>query len=294
VPVNGPDAIVDPNRWQQIRFCNAASPRYLAPHWGLVRPFAMTSGGEFRPSVGPALYPSVSYMRQAQEVIDVSAALDDRKKAIVEYWADGPASETPPGHWNLLAQEISQRDQHDLDRDVKLYFALNAALLDASIATWDAKRFWDSVRPISAIRFLFNNQPIRAWAGPGLGTQTILGQNWNPYQLCSFITPPFAEHTSGHSAFSMAAAEILKRFTGSSWFDASVTIAANTSRIEPGVPAAPVTLTWMTFKRAAREAGNSRIYGGIHFQNANIQGQVLGKRVGVRAWKKAKAHFGKD
>jgi hypothetical protein len=183
VPVNTPANVIDPNRWQPIQFCNGATPKYLAPHWGLVRPFAMTSGGQFRPRVGPALFPSWNYERQARYVVDVSAALDDRKKVIAEYWADGPASETPPGHWNLLAQFVSRRDGHDLDRDVKLFFALNGALLDVSIATWEAKRFWDSVRPITAIRYLYNNQPIRAWGGPGRGTQTILGQDWQPTSL---------------------------------------------------------------------------------------------------------------
>lgn len=290
-PVNTPANVIDPNRWQPIQFCNGATPRYLAPHWGLVRPFAMTSGGQFRPRVGQALFPSWNYERQARYVVDVSAALDDRKKSIVEYWADGPASETPPGHWNLLAQFVSPRDGHDLDHDVKLFFALNGALLDVSIATWDAKRFWDSVRPITAVRYLYNNQPIRAWGGPGLGTQTMLGQDWRPYQPCTFMTPPFPEHTSGHSAFSMAAAEILARFTRSERFGASVTIAAQSSKIEPGVPATAMTLEWETFRRAAREAGASRIYGGIHFQSANIQGQILGKKVGSLAWEKAKSHF---
>ena len=290
-PVNTPANVIDPNLWQPIQFCNGTTPPYLAPHWGLVRPFALTSASQFRPRVEPALYPSWSYERQARYVVDVSAALDDRKKVIAEYWADGPASETPPGHWNLLAQFVARRDGHDLDRDVKLFFALNGALLDASIATWEAKRFWDSVRPITAIRFLYNNQPIRAWGGPGLGTQTILGQNWQPYQPCTFITPPFPEHTSGHSAFSMAAAEILARFTRSERFGASATITANSSQTEAGVPAAPVTLEWVTLKRAAREAGASRIYGGIHFQNANVQGQILGEKVGAFAWKKASSHF---
>lgn len=164
-PVNSHDNIVDVNRWQPIQFCNGATPRSLAPHWGLVRPFALTRGSQFRPPIGPALHPSWNFSRQAQYVIDVSANLDDRKKVIAEYWADGPASETPPGHWNLLAQFVSRRDGHDLDRDVKLFFVLNVALLDTSIATWEAKRYWDSVRPISAVHFLYRDQPIRAWAG---------------------------------------------------------------------------------------------------------------------------------
>ena len=74
------------------------------------------------------------------------------------YWADGPSTETPPGHWMLFAQAVSRRDRHSLDDDVKMFFALGNALLDASIAAWDCKVAFDSVRPVSAIRFLFGGQ----------------------------------------------------------------------------------------------------------------------------------------
>ena len=94
-----------------------------------------------------------------------------------------------------------------------MFFALGNALLDASIAVWDAKRFYDSIRPISAVRYLFAGQTITAWGGPGLGTREILGEQFRPY----LPTPPFAEYTSGHSAFSAAAARRLQRFTGSRW-----------------------------------------------------------------------------
>lgn len=90
----------------------------------------------------------------------------DYGRAIAEYWADGPDSETPPGHWNKLANDVSDHpdlqrrfkgEGNELDRlewDVKLYFALNAALHDAAVAAWDCKSFYDYVRPISTIRYL--------------------------------------------------------------------------------------------------------------------------------------------
>lgn len=90
----------------------------------------------------------------------------DYGRVIAEYWADGPNSETPPGHWNTLANEVSDHpalvkkfrgEGGELDRlewDVKLYFALNAALHDAAVAAWDCKSFYDYVRPISSIRYL--------------------------------------------------------------------------------------------------------------------------------------------
>lgn len=92
--------------------------------------------------------------------------LGDFARVLAEYWADGPKSETPPGHWNVLANAISDsRFQHfrfeglgePLDRlewDVKLYFELNGALHDAAINCWGVKRKFNSVRPISAIRLM--------------------------------------------------------------------------------------------------------------------------------------------
>jgi hypothetical protein len=208
------------------------------PHWGLVVPFALRAGWQLRPRP-PRRHPSRAYLVQAEQLLADSAGLTDEHKAIAEYWADGPGSETPPGHWCLHAQEVSARDGHGLDEDARLFFALTGALLDAGIACWDAKRTYDSVRPITAIRFLFAGREVLAWAGPGLGTRRIRGEDWQPY----LATPPFLEYFSGHSTFSAAAAAVLARFTGSDRFGASVTIPAGSSRIEPGTtPAADVVL----------------------------------------------------
>jgi hypothetical protein len=159
--------LVDPDRWQPLPTPEGLGQRFLAPHWGLVAPFALATGWELRPS-GPRRHPGRSFLLQAQELLDDSAGLDDETKAIAEHWADGPASETPPGHWCLLAQQVSARYGHDLDDDVKLFLALSAALLDAGIACWDAKRAYDSARPITAIRYLCRPGgagPGRPWAG---------------------------------------------------------------------------------------------------------------------------------
>jgi VCPO second helical-bundle domain len=173
-----------------------------------------------------------------------------------------------------------------------MFFAMANALLDASISAWETKRFYDYVRPITAIHYLFAGSQIRAWAGPYQGTKLILGDEWLPYQVETLVTPPFAEYVSGHSTFSAAATEVLKRFTGSDWFGNEVTIAAGSSRIEPGaVPAADVTLHWPTFSAAADQAGLSRRYGGIHFAEGDLRGREVGRAVGLQAWMKARAYF---
>jgi hypothetical protein len=90
----------------------------------------------------------------------------DYGRVLAEFWADGPDSETPPGHWNSLANYVSDHPQvskqpwgtgpvvSDLEWDVKLYFVLNGALSDAAIAAWDAKRKYDYVRPITQVRYM--------------------------------------------------------------------------------------------------------------------------------------------
>jgi hypothetical protein len=283
VPVNTPEQVNDPNRWQPLRSAAGEEQLFAAPHWSRVAPFALRSADQFRPPA-PPLAGTPDYLRQARDLVALSAGLDDERKAIAVYWADGPATETPAGHWNLLAAWVSRRDRHRLEDDVRLFFILNNALLDASIAVWDAKRFFDYVRPITAIRYLFAGQTINAWAGPGLGTQPIAGERFTPY----VPTPPFAEYTSGHSAFSAAAARVLELFTGSPRFGASAIVAAGSSPAEPGLaPAADVLLTWPTFAEAAAQAGLSRRYGGIHFEGADLRSRSMGRAIADQVWRKA-------
>ncbi|HEY8868021.1 MAG TPA: vanadium-dependent haloperoxidase [Candidatus Limnocylindrales bacterium] len=90
----------------------------------------------------------------------------DFARALTEFWADGPKSETPPGHWNVIANTVSDQMAPSLriggtgpsvDRlqwDVKMYFALNGAVHDAAIAAWGLKGYYDGVRPISMIRYM--------------------------------------------------------------------------------------------------------------------------------------------
>jgi hypothetical protein len=294
-PVNSWNELRDVNRWQPLRLPTTSGDHvlqtFLAPHWGWVTPFALESGSQLRPPAPPS-YPDGRYRAQVEEVLRMSAQLTDEEKVIVEYWADGPDSEMPPGHWNVLAHFVSARDAHGLDEDVRLFFALNNAAMDAGIAAWEAKRYYDYVRPISAVRHLKADRRIRAWAGPGQGTGFINGEDWMPYQPVTFVTPPFSEYVSGHSTFSAASAEILKSFTGSDAFGHSVTIRAGSSVVEPGVvPSRDVVLRWATFTDAADEAGISRRYGGIHFRDADIEGRAMGRAIGRLVWSRAVGYF---
>ena len=297
VPVK-PTLVLDPNHWQPLTYDDGATApmphiitqSFVGAQWYRVAPFAMTSPDQFRSFVaqfGPALYGSETYLQQAEDLITISANLTDEQKMIAEYWANGPSTELPPGHWALFGEFVSRRDHHTVDDDAKMFFALTNAIFDASIAAWDAKRAFDSVRPIQAIPYLFHGQQINAWR-PFQGTQTFDGSLWIPYQIDTFPTPPFPEYISGHSTFSAAGAQILKLFTHSEKFGDSVTFPPGSSKTEPGLtPKQEVTLSWATFTDAANQAGMSRRYGGIHFELADLVGRATGRLVADQAWKKA-------
>ncbi|MEX2203855.1 MAG: vanadium-dependent haloperoxidase [Actinomycetota bacterium] len=179
-----------------------------------------------------------------------------------------------------------------MDLDVQLFFALTNAIFDAGICAWDNKRFFDYVRPITALRYLYAGRQVLAWGGPYQGARLIRGKKWFPYQLTTFPTPPFPEYCSGHSTFSAVGAQILKRFTGSDRFGLSVTLPAGSSRIEPwAVPAEDLTLSWRTFSDAADEAGISRRYGGIHFKQGDLDARRVGPLVARKAWAKARSYI---
>lgn len=133
-----------------------------------------------------------------------------------------------------------------------------------------------------------SNQPGRSYLGSVTCSVQIL--LYVP-SVSTFPTPPFPEFTSGHSCFSMAAAETLKRFTGSDLFGGSYTQAVPL-RVEPTLASAVgTTLNWSTFTDAATEAGESRLYGGIHFYEGNVAGLAMGRKVGAQAFEKAQAYW---
>ena len=110
---------------------------------------------------GRALNP-VSGMPYAANIVPHG----DFGRVIAEFWADGPDSETPPGHWNTLANEVADHPEFErrfegtgpeldpLEWDVKVYFAVNAAVHDVAVAVWGCKERYDYVRPISSLRYM--------------------------------------------------------------------------------------------------------------------------------------------
>jgi hypothetical protein len=284
--------------------------------------------------------------------------LGDFGRVMAEFWADGPKSETPPGHWNVIANLVGDELGDDLhiggtgpkvDRlewDVKTYLALNGAVHDAAVAAWGLKGYYDSVRPISMIRYMGslgqssdpagpsydpNGLPlvpdlievitkemtalggrhaaraghegeiaVRTWTGTPKDPETevggvdwILATEWVPYQLPTFVTPAFPAYVSGHSTFSRAAAEVLTAMTGSEYFPGGVsgyTIPAGSLKFEKG-PTTDVKLEWATYFDAADQAGQSRLWGGIHIQADDFTGREIGAQCGKAAWARAQTYY---
>jgi hypothetical protein len=262
---------------------NYALQRPLTPQWPKITTFA-ASPLQYKVT-GPPKNPDGTYSNaDVVTALNDAGNLNDIKKVTAEYWADGPGSEFPPGHMAVFAQALSRKRGHTLDTDVKLFFALGNALLDASVGSWTTKYKYDFWRPITAIRHLYQGQTIPSWRGP------VPAEQWTPYQAPTVVTPAFPEYVSGHSTFSAAGSIILTSFTTSDIFDAYVDIPANWSKIQPGVPATPVRLSWPTFTAAADEAGISRRYGGIHFWSGDYHARMLGNLLGRGALSKARAY----
>jgi hypothetical protein len=282
------------------------TPGFLTPHWYRVKPFALQRSDQFRPPPPPKT-DSEQLRKEVDEVLTYNATLTPEQKAIVEFMRDGPRSTGQSGHWLRLAQAVSRRDKLGIDQDVKLYFAVANAAMDAFIACWDAKRAYDSARPWTLVRHYYKGKKVTGWAGVGKGVVTLPAEEWHPYSPLTFITPPFPGYVSGHSTVSAACAKTLELFTGSDRFGETERRVAG-ELTEPGVqckimqmrdgklPADPalscdVTLRLPTFSATAEMAGLSRVMGGYHIQSDNIEGLKLGRKVAEYDWPRTKAYF---
>jgi membrane-associated phospholipid phosphatase len=231
----------------------------LLPQWGMVSPFAIRKGTQLRP-LGPPALTSAAYTAAFREVKllggrDSKARTADQTQ-IAYFWADGAGTVTPPGHWNQLAQAVARQRGNTLAENARLFALLNVSLADAGILCWVIKfthGFW---RPVTAI----------TQADEDGNPDTDPDPDWLPL----LETPPFPAYTSGHSTFSGAAAAVLAHCFGTDHvaFEA-------TSEGTPGV-----RRSYRGFWAAAEEAGQSRIYGGIHWQFDNMDGLAIGRHLG--------------
>jgi hypothetical protein len=309
-PKNTLEQVNDPDRWQPIPFSDGKggsfAPGFLTPHWYRVRPFAIDSSEQFRPPA-PPLYGSEQLKEEVDECIAFNGNLSLEQKSIVEFMRDGPRSTGQSGHWLQFAQDVSRRDRHDLDADVKLFFTIANTAFDAFIASWEGKRHYDSSRPWTLIRSVYYaDQEVVGYLGECRGVGTISGSEWFPYSPPTFVTPPFPGYPSGHSSVSGACSKMLELFTGSDEFgvyirhEAGVYTEAECSvaqmQAREGNPAdgsasKDVLLEMPTFTATADMAGISRVMGGYHIQADNVWGLKLGRDLASHSWSKYQAYF---
>ena len=291
-PVNSPDSNVDINRWQPKYFSDGKGGKYapecLTPFWDKVKTIALKSGDQFRPGP-PPLLGSEQLKEEVKEVVEMQANLTNEQKALVEFMRDGPKSVQQAGHWLKFAQDVSRRDNHTLDQDVKMYFLNQVTAMDAFIASGDSKMFYDYARPYALVHEYFENQTIKGWGGPGKGIVEMKGTQWMPYSPETFLCPPFPSYVSGHSTISGACGEALKLFTGSDEFGEKVELIPG-ALTEPDNLGDPVVIEFPTFTETANMAGISRVLGGYHIQADNVAGLELGRNVAHEVWKFYQMH----
>jgi hypothetical protein len=293
-PVNPPDKIIDPDRWQPIEFTLAdgkkITPGFLTPHWYRVKPFALESSAQFRPGPPPLFSSNPEELKkETDQVLKYNAELTNEQKAVVEFMRDGPRSTGQSGHWLRFAQDVSRRDHHDLDKDVQLYFAVANAAFDAFISCWETKRYYDSSRPWTLIRYFYKGKKITGWAGPDGGTKEMNGEEWHPYSPQSFVTPPFPGYTSGHATVSAACARVIQLFTGSEKY--GFIERRKHCELTEKSGGEMMTLDLPTWDATAEMAALSRAMGGYHIPIDNNVGLDVGRKVAMYSWPKYQEYF---
>jgi hypothetical protein len=192
--------------------------------------------------------PSSAFYKEAYETYQTAKTLTPEQKTIAFFWADDAmASPTPAGHWVSIVLQIAEHDHLSLEKQVDALARLGIAMADAFIGCWHEKYRYDLIRPLTYIR-------------------RLISPDWQPF----ILTPPFPEYPSGHSTQSGAAATVLAAIFGDPY------PFSDRTRERDGA----VSRSFNGFIDAAKEAGISRLYGGIHFRAAIERGYEQGKCIG--------------
>ncbi|HEY5060570.1 MAG TPA: vanadium-dependent haloperoxidase, partial [Gemmatimonadaceae bacterium] len=194
----------------------------------------------FSTSPGTPLY------EEARHVYEINKHLSPEQKTVALYWADNSAeSGTPAGHWLSIAGQMVSERHLSAEKAAWVEMLTSVSLADAFIAAWGYKFKLNVIRPRTFIR-------------------ATIDSTWEP----AIPTPPFPEYLSGHSTLSAAAAATLTAVLGPVPFEDSTSVSIGHS-----------VRRYSSFRAAADEAGLSRIYGGIHYPSANVEGGNLGRCV---------------
>jgi hypothetical protein len=220
-----------------------------------------------------------AYKAQADYVLSVAANLTDTQKLYAEFF-DGKARSFG------LAPLINYFKPARINSLIK-YLALDMhhiAIHDAAIVAWNQKIKLNMVRPITAIRYLYGKTNVTSFAGPGKGTKTYSGAEWQGY----LRTMPHSEFPSGTACICVAYAEWIENWLGTPGKLGNFTwpFTAGCSFVEQGTPAASFTKVWDDKEQFIQDCANSRVYAGVHFKPSVDATVNFCRGVGTAAWAK--------
>jgi len=238
------------------RFWQPTPPDYtpaLQPYWGNNRAFINDNVMRSQPQ-RPVRFSTETnslFYQRAMEVYETVNNLTEEQKIIAEFWADDPVTTaTPPGHSISILNQLLQENDSNLAFAAEAYVKLGIAISDAFISCWKTKYKTMVVRPVTYI-------------------QNNIDADWMPV----LGTPPFPEYTSGHSVQSGALATILTDMFGENYEFTDYTHAERTD-----IDGSPRVFS--NFYEMAEEAAISRLYGGIHYDEAIYLGLEQGYKIG--------------
>jgi hypothetical protein len=216
-----------------------------------VKPFLIESSSQFR-SKGPLRLRSRKYAREYAEVKSLGSATSTTRTAdqtlAARYWA-----ENPPATWSRIFRTLSAQEGLSIAENARLFAMLYMTAADALISVWDDKAYWSFWRPITAIRE----------AGGDGNPATQPDAAWLPL----IANPPYPEHPSAHNALSGSIVATLRKFFGTdkvAWTDTNN---------------AGLTRSFTRFSHAIKEIVDARVWSGIHFRTAEVQGARIGRQV---------------
>jgi hypothetical protein len=290
-PVNTGDSLNDPSRWQPAVVSRGnglfTDQRFVTPQWGQTLPYSLPPWRQFKVPPPLASDPGgpgglAAYKAQADEVLAVSATLTDAQKMAAELFNDKIES------LGFVALFLSVSQGWSVERFVHYDFLVNLAAFDSGIVMWREKGRFDAVRPFSAIRYLYGDAPVTAWGGPGQGTVALPASQWRAY----LGVADHPEYPSGSSCFCAAHAQASRRYLGTDTLGWVVPYAQGASRVEPGVtPAADLQLSYPTWTKFETDCGQSRLWGGVHFQAAIDAAAPVCRAVGNQAFEFLSRHI---
>ena len=297
VTVNAIDGFPQPRQWTRLTV-NGTLQKYATYSWNNVRSTCLTAQNET--DLQALVTPVTGADRDSEidVVLNIAQNLTDQEKIIAEFWAgSAPGTMPPPLMAVWLWKEYVRSGSFSCSTIMYSLLDLAVHLFEGSRVTWAQKYAFMEARPIQEIRRRYAGQQITSWNG------VIDGAQWIPYQVSSFVTPPFPDFPSGHSHFTQAFALTMNKWFGpninkntitydlqtlySTSFRSNQTVSfgdftflPGSSAVEPGVtPVAPVTLSFSTWQDMSDQSGMSRLFGGIHTISAHYGSQTSANAV---------------